>query len=77
MNASLLTYAIEPELLRRRFGDREFPIAGVRILKDFRRMVRTGKMPISYATMLEPISIYEAGLRAQKTGKRVFIKDVK
>lgn len=55
-------------------GDREFPKAGERILKDFRQMVRTSRMPIPHEAMCEPIAIYEAGLRAQKTGKRNYVK---
>lgn len=57
-------------------GDPEFIYAGQQVLKIFRQMIHTRKMPVPYESMLEPIAIYENATRAQKTGKRVYV-DVK
>jgi len=57
-------------------GDPEFIRGADRIVKKFRKMVRSGTPPRPYADILEEIAIVEAGQIAQKTGKRVFIKEV-
>ncbi len=57
-------------------GDGEFHTGTRRIVQLFRRMIETGKPPIPYEHMLEPIAIIEAARIAQKTGKRVALRDV-
>lgn len=57
-------------------GDPEFVAGGARIVRLFKKMVRTGKPPVPYDDLLFPIAVVEAGQIAQRTGKRVFIQDV-
>jgi predicted dehydrogenase len=57
-------------------GDPEFPGGAAIILRRFREMVRTGKPPVPYRELLEPIAIIEAARRAQERGSKVFLKDV-
>lgn len=57
-------------------GDPEFVAGAARIVRLFKRMILTGKPPIPYDDMLKQIAIVEACQAAQKTGKRVFIRDV-
>ena len=57
-------------------GDPHFLRGGHRILQKFRDMIRTGKPPIAYEDILEHIAVVDAGQIAQRTGERVYIKDV-
>jgi hypothetical protein len=57
-------------------GDPEFIGGAEIIVKMFKRMIETGKPPVPYQNFLVHIGVLEAALRAQKTGKKVFIKDV-
>jgi len=57
-------------------GDPHFLRGGYRILQKFRNMLRTGKPPTAYEDILEHIAVVDAGQIAQKTGKRVYLKDV-
>ncbi|MFH0965422.1 MAG: Gfo/Idh/MocA family oxidoreductase [Planctomycetota bacterium] len=57
-------------------GDPEFLRGADRIVKKLRKMVRTGEPPVDYGDILEHIAVVEAGQRAQKTGSRVFLKNV-
>ena len=57
-------------------GDPEFLRGADRIVKKLRKMVRTGKPPRDYDDIVEQIAVVEAGQIAQKTGKRVAIRDV-
>jgi len=57
-------------------GDFEFPFGAAEILRKIRKMVRTGQPQVPYEEMLECIAIAEAGRLAQKTGKRVHLRDV-
>ena len=57
-------------------GDPEFLRGADRIVKKIRNMVRTGKPPAAYEDILEHIAVVDAGQIAQKTGTRVFIKNV-
>lgn len=57
-------------------GDPEFVAGAVKIVRLFKQMVRTGKPPIPYDDMLEPIAVVEAAQIAQKLGKPIFVRDV-
>ena len=57
-------------------GDPHFLRGGHRILQKLKNMVRTGKPPMGYDDIVEHIAVVDAGQIAQKTGKRVYIKDV-
>lgn len=57
-------------------GDFEFPFGAIEILKKVKKMVRTGQPQAPYEEMLECLAIADAGRLAQKTGKRVYLKDV-
>lgn len=51
--------------------------AGVRVVKLFKKMVLTRQPPVPYDQLLEWPKVMEAGLRAQKSGKRVWLKDIR
>lgn len=57
-------------------GDPEFLRGAHRIVRKLRDMVRTGKPPVAYAEILEPIAVIEAAVRAQKKGGRIRLKDL-
>lgn len=57
-------------------GDFEFPYGAIKILKKIKQMVKTGKPQASYDEMIENIAVATAARKAQKTGKRVYLKDV-
>jgi len=57
-------------------GDFEFPFGAAEILKNVRKMARTGKSPVAQEDMLECIAIADAGRLAQKEGRRVFLKEL-
>ena len=57
-------------------GDPEFHTGTRRIVELFRQMIDTGKPPIPYEHILEPIAILEASRIAQESGKRVALRDV-
>jgi hypothetical protein len=57
-------------------GDPEFHTGTRRIVELFRQMVDTGKPPIPYEHILEPIAIIEAAHRAQNDGRRVMLSEV-
>jgi hypothetical protein len=57
-------------------GDPEFLRGADRIVGKFRDMIRTGKPPLAYDDILEPIAIIEAGRRAQEDGGRVHLAEV-
>lgn len=57
-------------------GDPEF-LSGTRnIVCLFKQMLETGKPPIPYQHMLEPIAIMEAARTAQREGRRVALSEV-
>ena len=53
-----------------------FPYSGERIFKMLKGMMETGEAPIAHESMLELVRIVEAGRLAQKTRKKVYLKDV-
>lgn len=57
-------------------GDPHFLRGADRIVKKIRAMARTGRPPRSYDDILEQIAVVDAGQIAQRTGKRVYIRDV-
>ncbi len=57
-------------------GDPEFHTGTRRIVELFRQMIDTGKPPIPYEHVLEPIAIIEASRIAQKEGRRVTLREV-
>ncbi len=57
-------------------GDPHFLRGGHRLLLKLRQMLRTGRPPVDYADLLEPIAVVEAGQKAQRTGRRVHLRDV-
>jgi predicted dehydrogenase len=58
-------------------GDPEFMTAGPKVVKAFRRMVRTGEAPVAYDRILQWKKIAEAGRIAHASGKRVYLKSVR
>ena len=57
-------------------GDPDFLRGADRIVKKIRQLARTRKPPRSYDDIVEQIAVVDAGQIAQRTGKRVFLKDV-
>lgn len=57
-------------------GDPQYIPGAVRLMESFRSMIRTGKLPLSHADMLEIMYVMEAGRIARKTGDIVFIEDL-
>ena len=57
-------------------GDPEFHTGTRRIVELFKQMVDTGKPPIPYEHILEPIAIIEAARIAQKEGRRVALQEI-
>ena len=57
-------------------GDPDFLRGADRIVKKLRDMVRTGKPPLDYDVIVEPIAVVEAGRIAQRSGERVVLQDV-
>lgn len=57
-------------------GDHEFPSGTRNIVCLFKQMIETGKPPIPYEHMLEPIAIIEAARIAQREGRRVALSEV-
>ena len=57
-------------------GDPEFIQGAAKILGMFKKMVLTGKPPISYEDILEHIAIVDAAQLAQKRGSRVYLKEI-
>lgn len=57
-------------------GDPEFIYGAEKILRLFKKMILTGKPPISYEDILEHIAVIEAGQLAQKKGQRVYTRDI-
>jgi hypothetical protein len=57
-------------------GDPQFLGGGQKILEMLKEMIETGKPPVKYEDILEPIIVIEACDLAQKKGQRVYIKDV-
>lgn len=58
-------------------GDYEFPHGAAEILKEIKKMVRTGQPQAPYEEMMECIAIAEAGRLAQRTGKRVRLAEAR
>lgn len=56
-------------------GDAEFPAAGMKLVRQFRQMVRTRKTPVPYPHLLKWVKVAEAAERAQKTSKRVYLRN--
>lgn len=63
-------------LQSRGIGDPEFLTIGPKIAKLFKKMVRTRKPPIPYDKILEWVRIIAAAGRAQRSGKRVYMRQV-
>ena len=57
-------------------GDFVFPWGAAAILKVAKKMVQTGKPPVSYDEMIECIAVASAARLAQKRGKPVSLKEV-
>ncbi len=57
-------------------GDPEFGSGTQRIVELFRQMLDSGEPPIPYEHIVEPVAIMQAAHIAQKTGKRVALRDV-
>ncbi|OHB82157.1 MAG: hypothetical protein A2W31_14475, partial [Planctomycetes bacterium RBG_16_64_10] len=57
-------------------GDPEFLGGAAIILQMFRAMVQTGKVPVPYRNLVEPIAIIEAAQLAQQNGSKVLLQDV-
>jgi predicted dehydrogenase len=58
-------------------GDPQYIPGAARILQHFKKMILTGRTPLSYEQMLEVMEIKEAGRVAQRTGKQVYLKDIR
>jgi hypothetical protein len=59
-----------------RIGDFEFPWGATEILGKIKQMVATGQPQAPYEEMLELLALADAGRLAQKTGRRVHLKEV-
>ena len=57
-------------------GDPEFHTGTRHIVEMFRQMIDTGKPPVPYEHMLEPMAIIEAARIAQREGRRVPLAEV-
>jgi predicted dehydrogenase len=57
-------------------GDPQFIGGGKRILEIFREMARTGKAPTPYRDFVRHIAVIEAGVLAQKQGRKVKLSEV-
>lgn len=57
-------------------GDPEFLTAGPKVVKLFKRMVRTRKPPIPYEQTLTWMRVIEAARRSQKTGGKIAMRTV-
>ncbi len=57
-------------------GDREFLTAGPVVVELFKQMIDTGRPPVPYEQILEPMAILEAARIAQCTAKRVGLSEV-
>jgi hypothetical protein len=57
-------------------GDPEFLGGAEKILRLFKGMLETGTPPVLYESFIRHIAVIEAGVRAQKQGGRVYLKDV-
>ncbi len=57
-------------------GDPEFMHGGAKVLRLFKKMIETKKVPVPYEDILEHIAVVEAGQLAQKKGRRVYLKDI-
>ena len=57
-------------------GDPEFHTGTRRIVELFRQMIDTGKPPVPYGQILEPIAIIEAARIAQQEGRRVTLQEI-
>lgn len=67
----------EPGHLRSNpIGDPDFVIGAHNIVRLFKKMVLTRKPPVPYSTLLELIAVVEAGWRAHKLRKRVYLKEL-
>jgi len=69
-------YSKEGDLHSPLIGDPEFYTGTQRIIEFFREMVDTGKPPIPYEHILEPIAIMEAARRAMDERRCVELKEV-
>ena len=58
-------------------NDYNFPLGGRVIVQKAKAMVETRKPPIPYESMLELIETVEAARKAQKTGKRVPLEEIR
>ena len=57
-------------------GDPEFIGGGAAILRLFKKMIQTGKPPVPYKDILEPIAVIEAAQIAQQKGGRVYLESI-
>ncbi len=57
-------------------GDPQYIPGAVNLLRNFKKMIQTGKLPLSHAEMLEVMYIMEAGRLAQKSSEMVRIADI-
>jgi len=58
-------------------GDPQYIPGAARILENFKKMILTGKQPLSWAQQLEVMEIMEAGRVAQRNGKQIYLKDIR
>ncbi len=65
------------DLISEPIGDPEFLSATAKIVKTFKKMVRTRTPPIPYEHILDWVRVTEAGRRSQRLGKRVHLSRVR
>ena len=58
-------------------NDYNFPLGGQVIVEKCKELVRTRQPQVPYESMLELIEIVEAARQAQRTGKRVYLEEVR
>lgn len=57
-------------------GDSQYIGGAINVIRKFRRMVRTQELPVPYEALVELIAIVDAGRLSQKTGKRVYLREI-
>jgi predicted dehydrogenase len=55
-------------------GGDEFRQGAFRILREFKKMIKTGRPPLDYRHLIETVVLWEAGLESQRTHCRVALK---
>ena len=74
---SVSAYGARGAIHARRVDDYIYPEAGVKIVRMAKKMALTRKNPIPHSSIMELMEMMEAGVRAVKAGKRIYLEDVR